>query len=141
MTEASDRDVLARMGEHGRRGHFAPLAESQLAQPLRDVAAQIGETWARPGLSTRDHFLAQIGMMSVLNRQHEFREHIHGALSNGLVAEELVEVFLHTARYAGMPAAIDAMLLLLEVLREAEGDGPNAESRVDSGIRPEGELR
>lgn len=59
-------------------------------------------------------------MMSVLDRPHEFREHLHGALDNGLKAEEMVEVFLHTARYAGMPAAIDAMLLLLEALEDDE---------------------
>jgi 4-carboxymuconolactone decarboxylase len=125
MTETHDRDVLASMGEHGRRGHFAPLSESDLAQPLRDIASQIGETGRRPGLSTRDHFLAHIGMMSVLNRPHEFREHLVGALNNGLTPEELVEVFLHTARYAGMPAAIDAMLLLLEVLQEFDDSSTN----------------
>jgi 4-carboxymuconolactone decarboxylase len=64
-------------------------------------------------------------MMSVLNRPHEFREHLVGALNNGLNAEELVEVFLHTARYAGMPAAIDAMLLLLEVLQESDDSSAN----------------
>jgi 4-carboxymuconolactone decarboxylase len=67
-------------------------------------------------------------MMSVLNRQHEFREHLVGALNNGLSAEELVEVFLHTARYARMPAAIDAMLLLLEVLEEADSSRPDRSS-------------
>jgi 4-carboxymuconolactone decarboxylase len=128
MTDAQGKDVLASMGEHGRRGHFAPLGQSELAQPLRDIASQIGETWRRPGLSTRDHFLAHIGMMSVLNRPHEFREHLVGALNNGLTPEELVEVFLHTARYAGMPTAIDAMLLLLEVLHEEDGS-PN----IDGG--------
>jgi alkylhydroperoxidase/carboxymuconolactone decarboxylase family protein YurZ len=46
-------------------------------------------------------------------------------LNNGLTPEELVEVVLHTARYAGMPAANDAILSLLEVLQGFDDSSTN----------------
>jgi 4-carboxymuconolactone decarboxylase len=109
--------TFEQMEARGSRGYFAPVASSPLARPLIATMSS-SETWERPGLSTREHFLAHIGMMSALNRPHEFREHIRGALSHGVTPEQLVDVFCHTKLYAGLPAAIDAMMLLLEVLGE-----------------------
>src|SRR5438132_483455 len=102
--------------EQGWAGHFKPIKESELAKPLVDISRlTIQNVWVRPGLTTREHFLCHIGMMAALNRPHELREHLRGALANGVTAEQIVDVILHVACYAGMPAAADAMLLLLEV--------------------------
>lgn len=66
------------------------------------------EIWNRPGLSRRDRSLLNLGMLSALNRQHELRTHVRGALNNGLTKEEITEVFLQVAIYCGVPAAIDS---------------------------------
>jgi alkylhydroperoxidase/carboxymuconolactone decarboxylase family protein YurZ len=112
---SSQDGTFRRMEAEGARGYFAPIATSPLARPLLDTLS-LHETWERSGLSPREHFLAHVGLMSGLNRPHEFREHLRGALANGVTPEDLVDVFCHTKLYAGMPAAVDAMMLLLEVL-------------------------
>jgi len=49
-----------------------------------------------------------LGMISILNRQHELRAHVRGALNNGVTKEEIAEIFLQVAIYSGVPAAIDS---------------------------------
>ena len=64
--------------------------------------------WNRPGQSKRDRSLLNLGMIAALNRQHELKTHVRGALNNGLTVDEISEAFLQVAIYCGMPAAIDA---------------------------------
>ena len=66
------------------------------------------EIWNRPGLGRRERSILNLGMISVLNRQHELRGHVRGALNNGLTKEEIQEIFLQVAIYCGVPAAIDS---------------------------------
>lgn len=117
MSADENASPFERMESAGAAGYFAPIVRSPLARPLLDNLS-LAEIWQRPGLTTREHFLAHVGMMAALNRPAEFREHLRGALVNGVTPEQLVDVFCHTKLYAGMPAAVDAMLLLLEVLGE-----------------------
>ena len=100
--------------------HFAAL-RTPLAAPLREVR-QIAEAWTLPELTTREHFLAHIGLMSVLNRPDEFRAHLWGALNAGIAPADIVAVLVHTKHYAGQPAAVEAMILLDEVLRRQQDD-------------------
>jgi 4-carboxymuconolactone decarboxylase len=74
--------------------------------------------WNRPGLSRRDRSLINLAMISALNRQHELKTHVRGALNNGLTPEEIREVFLQVAIYCGMPAAIDSFRTAQQVLDE-----------------------
>lgn len=74
--------------------------------------------WNRPGLSRRDRSLLNLGMISVLNRQHELRAHVRGALNNGLKKEEIAEIFLQVAIYGGVPAAIDSFRTAQAVIDE-----------------------
>lgn len=74
--------------------------------------------WNRPGLSRRDRSLLNLGMIAALNRQHELRTHVRGALNNGLKPEEIAEIFLQVAIYCGMPAAIDGFRSAQQVLDE-----------------------
>lgn len=74
--------------------------------------------WNRPGLSRRDRSLLSLGMISVLNRQHELRAHVRGALNNGLKKEEIAEIFLQVAIYGGVPAAIDSFRTAQAVIDE-----------------------
>lgn len=78
------------------------------------------EIWNRPGLSRRDRSILNLGMISALNRQHELRTHVRGALNNGLTNEDIAEIFLQVAIYCGVPAAIDSFRSAQQVLDEME---------------------
>ena len=83
--------------------------------------------WNRPGLSRRDRSILNLGMISVLNRQHELRTHVRGALNNGLSKDEIAEIFLQVAIYCGVPTAIDsfrtAQVVIDEITEEAKSNG------------------
>ncbi|MBW4048812.1 MAG: 4-carboxymuconolactone decarboxylase [Proteobacteria bacterium] len=77
-----------------------------------------GEIWSRPGLSRRDRSLLNLAMLTALNRPHEFRLHVRGAIHNGVTKEEIKEVLLQTAVYCGAPAAIDSFRSAKDVFKE-----------------------
>lgn len=77
-----------------------------------------GELWSRPGLDRRTRSIINLSMLSALNRPHEVRLHVRGALNNGLSQEEIIEILLQVAIYCGVPAALDSMKVAAEVLAE-----------------------
>ena len=77
-----------------------------------------GELWGRPGLDRKTRSIINLAMLTALNRPHEIRLHVRGALNNGLTEEEIKEVLLQTAIYCGVPAALDAFKVAGEVLKE-----------------------
>ena len=80
-----------------------------------------GDVWNRPGLDRRSRSLLNLAMLTALNRPHELKIHVRGALNNGLTREEIKEVFLQTAIYCGVPAATDAFRSAAEVFKEIDG--------------------
>ncbi|MCM5571218.1 carboxymuconolactone decarboxylase family protein [Burkholderiaceae bacterium FT117] len=74
--------------------------------------------WTRPDLDRRVRSLVTLGMLCALNRPHELRIHLVGALNNGCSPEEIREVFTHSVAYCGFPAAIDALRIAEDVLSE-----------------------
>lgn len=77
-----------------------------------------GEIWSRPGLSRRDRSLLNLAMLTALNRPHEFRLHVRGAIHNGVTKDEIKEVLLQTVVYCGAPAAIDSFRSAKDVFKE-----------------------
>lgn len=77
-----------------------------------------GDVWSRPGLERRDRSLINLAMLTALNRPHELRLHLRGALNNGVTKDEIREVLLQTAVYCGVPAAIDSFRVAREVFAE-----------------------
>ena len=77
-----------------------------------------GYAWTRSGLDRKTRSLVNLAMLTALNRPHELKIHIKGALNNGLTKEEIREVFMQTAIYCGFPAAIDSMRAAKEVFVE-----------------------
>jgi hypothetical protein len=59
-------------------------------------------------------------MLAILNRQHELRGHVRGAINNGVTREEIREIFLHVGLYAGAPVMLDSVRIAKEVLAEME---------------------
>ena len=64
-----------------------------------------GNVWLREGLSHKTRSMLNVCMLAALARWHEFEVHVRGALNNGVTAEEIAEILLHTAVYAGIPIA------------------------------------
>ncbi len=91
-------------------------------QPLQDLVTEYcwGAVWGREGLSRRDRSMINLAMISILNRGHELKAHVRGALTNGLSKEEISEVLLQVAIYGGVPAAVDSFRLANEAFAEIE---------------------
>jgi 4-carboxymuconolactone decarboxylase len=64
--------------------------------------------------------LLNIGMLTVMNRPHELKLHIRSAFNNGVTKEEIKEVMLQVAAYAGVPAGIDGFRLAREAFAELD---------------------
>lgn len=79
-----------------------------------------GDIWNRPGLDRRTRSVITLSICIALGRWDEFRIHVRGAFNNGLTKEELKELILHSAIYAGVPAANTAVHQAEEILREIE---------------------
>lgn len=95
-------------------------ALGEFGAPLQQMinAYAYGEVWSRPGLERKIRSLVVLGMNAAINRAAEFKVHVNGALNNGCTVEEIREVCLLVALYAGIPAANDAHRLALEVFGE-----------------------
>ena len=79
-----------------------------------------GESWGREDgpLSRRDRSLMNLVMLGCLNRGEEFKLHVKGAMNNGLSKDEIAEIFLQSAIYCGVPAAIDSFRTAKDVFKE-----------------------
>ena len=88
--------------------------------PLQEFVTQYcwGDVWNRPGLDRRTRSFLNLAMITALNRPHELKLHVRGAINNGLTKEEIGEVFLQSAIYCGVPAALDSYRTAKEVFNE-----------------------
>jgi 3-oxoadipate enol-lactonase/4-carboxymuconolactone decarboxylase len=78
-----------------------------------------GEIWCRPGLDRHTRSLVTVAMLIALNRTDELKLHLRGALNNGVSADELKELIMHSAVYCGVPAALSTLHLATDVLKAA----------------------
>ena len=79
-----------------------------------------GEIWTRPGLPRHSRSLITLALMIALNREEEFRMHVRAAVNNGVTQDEIKEVILQCAIYAGVPAANSAFHQAAQVFAEME---------------------
>ena len=95
--------------------------------PMQELATEYcwGYVWGRPGLDKRTRSFLNLGMIAALNRPHELKIHVQGALRNGLTRQEIMEVFLQVAIYCGVPAGVDSFRIAREAF--AEYDKQNAQ--------------
>ena len=94
----------------------------EFSRPLQDLVTEYcwGAVWARDGLSLKTRSMLNLAMISVLNHPHELRTHLRGALNNGVTRDEIREIFLQVAIYAGVPAAVDSFRLAREVFADLD---------------------
>jgi len=87
-----------------------------------------GAAWTREGLDRRTRSVITLSVLTALGRENEIGMHVRAALGNGLTREEIAEVFIHTAVYAGVPASNAAFAIAQHVFDEEDGS--------DSGSSP-----
>ena len=92
-------------------------------RPMQELVTEYcwGAIWGREGLSKKTRSMLNLAMLCALNRPHELRMHLAGALRNGVTREEIREVLLQVAIYCGMPAGVDAFRNAREVFAEIDG--------------------
>lgn len=117
-------DVLAR-GQQVRREVLGPshvqasYDVDALSRPKTQMAEYVwSKIWARPGLSRKSRSIANLAMLTALNRPHELKLHVKAAINNGLTQDEIGEVLLQTAIYCGVAAAEDSFRIALEAFKE-----------------------
>ncbi|MDL9948168.1 carboxymuconolactone decarboxylase family protein [Gordonia sp. ABSL11-1] len=81
-----------------------------------------GAVWGREGLSHKTRSIINIAMIVILNRPHELKLHVKGALRNGVSREEIREVLMQAAIYAGVPAGVDGFRIAREAFAELDAD-------------------
>ncbi|MGA3361685.1 MAG: 4-carboxymuconolactone decarboxylase [Solirubrobacteraceae bacterium] len=109
------REVLG--DEHVDR---AIAQTTEFTAPFQDFITRYawGAVWSRDGLDRRTRSAVTLGVLTALGREHEIAMHVRAALRNGLSAQEVGEVLLHTSVYAGVPAANRAFAIADEVLAQ-----------------------
>ena len=114
---------------------------SAMTRPFQEYITRSawGEVWTRPTLDRRTRSCVTLAVLATLGHERELAMHVRAAVRNGLSAIEIAEVLLHTAVYAGVPAANAALAVAQQTLAdmgvpEAVADG----SRRASGSEPAG---
>ncbi|HZZ97685.1 MAG TPA: 3-oxoadipate enol-lactonase [Jatrophihabitantaceae bacterium] len=93
-----------------------------LTEPFQEFITRYawGDVWSRPELALRERSIATLAALVALGAEHELAMHVRAARRNGLTPEDIVEVFLHTALYAGLPRANRAITIAREVLTSSD---------------------
>ena len=81
-----------------------------------------GEIWNKENLSDRDRSLVNLGMIAALNRSHEFKLHVRGALNNGLTRLQIRDIVLQITIYCGAPAGLESLRHIREVFAEVDSE-------------------
>ncbi len=104
----------------------AVAATTPLTAPFQDLVTRYawGEVWSRPGLDRRTRSMLTLALLAGLGHDTELALHVRAAVTNGVTHDEIGEVLLHTAVYAGVPAANSALAVAQRVLDELD-DEPN----------------
>ena len=125
----TDQDASYKAGMQVRRDMFGPAgAEQRVAaatdfnRPFEDVVTRycFGETWTRPGLDRKTRSMITLAALTALVRPNQLKVHVRGALANGVTPEEIREILLHTAVYAGIPAGVEAFTAAADALPAKE---------------------
>jgi len=92
-------------------------------RPMQELVTEYcwGAIWGREGLPKKTRSMLNLAMLCALNRPHELRMHLAGALRNGVTRDEIREVLLQVAIYCGVPAGVDAFRNAREVFAEIDG--------------------
>ena len=106
-------------GEHVERSW---AASDDFNRPMQDLVTRYcwGEIWGDETLPFKTRSLLNIVMLTTLNRSHELKLHIQGALRNGCSQAEIQAALMQTAIYAGVPAALESFRVASEAIKTFE---------------------
>lgn len=123
-----DKDVFERglsirkdtLGKEFVEKSFASADDFNM--PMQELVTEYcwGAVWGRDNLSRKTRSMLNLAMISALNRPHELKMHVKGALRNGVSKEEIREIFLQVAIYAGVPAGVDSFRIAREAFAELD---------------------
>ncbi len=119
--ESFDKGLKTRREVLGAEYVDASIANADdFNRPMQELVTEYcwNEIWNRPGLDRKTRSVMNLCMITALNRPHELKLHVRGAINNGLTKDEIKEVFLQAAIYCGVPAAIDSFRNAKEVFKE-----------------------
>ena len=110
-----------------------------LLMPFQDLLTEFawGSVWTRPGLDLKTRSMLTLAMCIALNRPHEIKLHLRGAVRNGCTAVELRELLLHSFIYCGGPAAVDAFNVMRTAMPEIEKTEQDAREQAGKAARPQ----
>ncbi len=116
-----DRGLAARKAVLGSGYVEKSLTQAdEFSRPLQELVTEYcwGAIWTREGLPRKTRSLLNIVMLTALNRQHELKLHVMGALRNGCTRVEIQEALLQATIYAGVPAGVEAFRTAKAALAE-----------------------
>lgn len=126
MNEMYERGLEIRKQVVGKDYVEKSIASADdLTRPLQELVTEYcwGAVWGREGLPHSTRSLLNVVMLTALNRPHELKLHLLGALRNGCTKVEIREAMLQAGIYAGVPAAVDAFRVAKEVFADVEATG------------------
>src|ERR1700753_1755377 len=106
----------------------AGASVTPFSEPFQDFITRYawGEVWGRPGLTRAERSIITLTVLAALQHENELALHVRGALRHGLGPDQIREILLQVAVYAGVPAANRAFSVAQRVLAEVAGDPPGA---------------
>ena len=115
-------DAMTRGVELFKKLRLPRSTGPQLPESFRKLSMEhlFGSIWTRPGLELQQRSMITVATLAALGRTDQLRLHVHGALNLGLTEEQLEEMFIHIAHYAGWPAGVTALETLAGVLAERQ---------------------
>jgi 4-carboxymuconolactone decarboxylase len=122
-SELFEKGIKVRREVLGAEYADASISQADdFSRPLQELVTEYcwGNVWSRPGLDRKTRSLLNLAMLTALNRPHEVKLHVRGALNNGCSQNDIMEVFLQTAIYCGVPAAMDSLRGAKEYFQELE---------------------
>lgn len=129
--ERRDRGMLTRREVLGDAHVDRATASSDaFTAPFQDFITDVAwaDVWSRPGLDRRTRSAITLALLTALRADDELAMHVRAALRHGLTRGEIAEVLLHSAVYAGVPAASLAFATAQRVLAEGSGSDEPAGS-------------
>ena len=117
--------------ERGRAMRFEMFGEPGVAsldntddfgEPLQDLVTRLcfGDVWSRPELDRKTRSMLTIAILIGQSRPDQLRNHINGALANGVTKDEIREILMHATIYVGLPAGTDSWRHAREALKDAD---------------------
>ena len=122
-SELFEKGLQVRREVLGAEHVDASLSQADdFSRPLQELVTEYcwGNVWSRPGLDRKTRSLLNVAMLTALNRPHEVKLHLRGALNNGCSKNDIMEALLQTAIYCGVQAAMDSFRAAKEIFQEVE---------------------